>query len=94
MGNVYLKSLIFCFFFSGKAFVYQMSKITENVNGGSRLLLQIRPFWKIPSLEGKVVAAIVIVTTSVIGGFSRVHLISLANVTVRLHCPITTPHND
>ena len=73
MGNVFLKSLIFCFFFfSGKAFVHQMSKITENVNGGWR---HIRPLWKIPSLEGKVVAATVIVITSVIGGFSRVHLI-------------------
>ena len=76
MGNVFLKSLIFCvFFFSGKAFVHQMSKITENVNGGWRLPLQIRPLWKIPSLEGKVVAATVIVITSVIGGFSRMHLI-------------------
>ena len=75
MGNESLKSLIFCFFFSGKAFVYQMSKITENVNDGWRLPLQIRPLWKIPSLEEKVVAAIVIVITSVIGGFSRVHLI-------------------
>ena len=52
-----------------------MSKFTENVNGGWRLPLQIRPLWKIPSLEGKVVAATVIVITSVIGGFSRVNLI-------------------
>ena len=75
-GKYVLKVLDFLlFFFSGKAFVYQMSKITENVNGGWRLPLQIRPLWKIPSLEGKVVAAIVIVITSVIGGFSRVHLI-------------------
>ena len=73
-GKCVLKVLDFWGFFSAKAFVYQMSKITENVNGGSRLRLQIRPFWKIPSLEGKVVAAIVIVITSVIGGFSRVHL--------------------
>ena len=70
-----LKVLDFLFFFGGKAFVHQMSKITENVNGGCRLPLQIRPLWKIPSLEGKVVDATVIVITSVIGGFSRVHLI-------------------
>ena len=76
-GKCVLKVLDFFFFvfFSGKAFVHQMSKITENVNGGWRLPLQIRPLWKIPSLEGKVVAATVIVITSVIGGFSRVHLI-------------------
>ena len=75
-GKYVLKVLDFLLlFFSGKAFVYQMSKITENVNDGWRLPLQIRPLWKIPSLEGKVVAATVIVITSVIGGFSRVHLI-------------------
>ena len=53
-----------------------MSKIRENITGGdTAYMLHIRPLWKIPSLEGKVVAAIVIVITSVIGGFSRVHLI-------------------
>ena len=34
------------------------------------LMLQICPFWKIPSLVGQVVVAMVIVTNSVIGGLS------------------------
>ena len=36
---------------------------------------QIRPFWRIPSLLGYVLAAMVIGITSVIGGFCCVHLI-------------------
>ena len=38
-------------------------------------MLQIRPFWKIPSLVGYGLVTMVIVITSVIGGFSCVHLI-------------------
>ena len=40
-----------CILFSERAFEYQMSKIRENITGGD-LVLQIRPFWKIPSLVG------------------------------------------
>ena len=34
------------------------------------LMLQIRPFWKIPSLVGQVVVAMIIVINSVTGGLS------------------------
>ena len=64
-----------------------MSKIRKkNITGGD-LVLQIRPFWKIPSLVGLVVVAMVIVITSVIGGVSWMRLIWLAHVTVRLQPP-------
>ena len=39
------------FFFSERVFAYERSKIRENITGGD-LVLQIRPFWKIPSLVG------------------------------------------
>ena len=37
-----------------RVFEYQMSKIRENITGEDTvcLVLQIRPFWKIPSLVG------------------------------------------
>ena len=39
------------------------------------LMLQLRPFWKIPSLVGQVFVGMVIVINSEIGGFSCVHSI-------------------
>ena len=49
--TVTISEKISAFFFSERAFEYQMSKIRENITGGD-LVLQIRPFWKIPSLVG------------------------------------------
>ena len=57
---------------------------------------RIHPFLEIPSLVGYVVVAMVIVINYVIGGFSWVHLIWLADVhvTFQFHRPISTPHNN
>ena len=79
-----------------KEHLNQMSKIRENITGGDCwLVLQIRPdpFWKKLRLVGQVVIAMVIVITSVIGGFIWVHLIWLADVTVRLQVSGTITAN-
>ena len=88
--NVRIFAKIIAFFFGERTFNTKCSKwekispakTLSNVTNSS--ILENPQFGRV-----SVVVAMVILTTSVIGGFSWVHLIWLANVTVRLQVLIT-----
>ena len=66
-----------------------MSKIGENITGGdTAYMLHIRPFWINPHFVWVSDCCYGYCNNSVIGGFSWVHLIWLANVIVWLQATV------